>query len=120
MKKDKAIEQALKNQVETLPAGFEAMVMEKVFIEAKRKERRSYVLNLLLISIISLGMLTGIFFLLKEVYSFNVFEHIAFNFFSLKNKDFFLFYFYIAFLILGLLGVDHFLRQWVKKTKGSC
>lgn len=119
MKEDKAIIKALNRKVEPLPPGFEEELMKRVFSEAKKKSKRNFALNMALISCVSIFMLLGAFYVLKIVYSINIVEHLSFNFFSEQHKPFFIFYFYIASLILGLLWLDHAFRKLWKKTAGN-
>ncbi len=119
MRQDKAIEKVYKNKVVSLPDGFEERVMNRVCIEAEKRSKRNYVLNICLISGVSIVMLLGTFYSLKIGYGYNILEHFSFNFFSEEQKPFLFFSSFIASLVLGLLGLDYILREFLKKTKSS-
>jgi hypothetical protein len=119
MKQDKAIEKVYRNKVVSLPDGFEERIMNRVCIEAKKRSKRNFVLNMALISGVSIVIILGTFYFLKFGSGYNILEHFSFSFFSEEQKPVFFFSSFIASLILGLLALDHTLRELLKKTKSS-
>jgi hypothetical protein len=116
MKQDKAVKNVLANKVGYLPSDFEDKVMRRVFVEAEKKSKKNYFCNLAFVSLVAITMLCGTFYLLTHVYSFSILKLFSLNYFSAEHKSFFAFYFYIAFLVLSLLGLDYVFRQFMKKT----
>ena len=119
MEKDKAIVKALKStQTPQISIDFQENTMNKIFKLAEQKRKRAYFLHLCLISAASIGLIVTAAFLLKDYLSF-----------SLKLPDFqltsssislFAFSFYIAALILILVGLDaYFRRKWLIKHQNS-
>jgi uncharacterized membrane protein YidH (DUF202 family) len=127
MEKDKAIVKALKStQTPQISVDFQAHTMNKIFKLAEQKRKRAYFLHLCLISAASIGLIITAAFLLKDYLSFSFkLPEIQFT----KLTDFqltstsislFAFSFYIAALILILVGLDaYFRRKWLIKHQNS-
>lgn len=116
MKKENAIKKALERKSGDLPFGFDIRLMERIMLEAEKKSRRSYYLNLCLVSFVSLAMVVGSFFLMNSYLNFNIIEFVSGINLIPKESPILLFSVYIAVIILILLGIDYKLRQLVKKT----
>jgi len=117
MNQDKALKKVLTRKTGGLPPGFDKRVMEQVLLEAKRKIQLNYFRSLGLVAFVSLSMVAGTAYVLYHYTSFNFFDFLS----GLKMPDMsspmFVFYFYIAFLILILLGLDTYIRNWRNKTE---
>ncbi len=119
MEKDKAIIKALKStQTPQISVDFQIQTMNKVFKLAEQKRKRAYILNFCLISTVSLGLIVTAVFLLKDYLSFS-FKLPAIQFTS-SSISLFVFSFYIASLILILVGLDsYFRRKWLIKNQNK-
>lgn len=114
MNKDKALIKTLIRKTDNLPEGFEEQVMNRILLETGRKDRRNYYLSLILVSVVSLGMIGGTLYVLDHFFSFNILS--LFSGFHMKYDPLYKYCFYIAFLVLVLLGLDYKFRQIMKKT----
>jgi hypothetical protein len=115
MNRDKALIKTLVRKADSLPDGFEEQVMNRILLETEKKSRRNYSLSLMLVCLVSLAMLGGAFFVLDHFFSFNIldlFSNIRIHF---EYDPLYTYCFYIAFLILVLLGLDHKFRKIMKK-----
>ena len=119
MEKDKAIIKALKStQTPQISVDFQTQTMNKVFKLAEQKRKRAYILNFCLISAVSLGLIVTAVFLLKDYLSFSL-KLSAIQFTS-SSISLFVFSFYIASLILILVGLDsYFRRKWLIKNQNK-
>ncbi|MCE5332553.1 MAG: hypothetical protein LLF95_10520 [Bacteroidales bacterium] len=117
MEKDKAIIKALKStQTPQISVDFQTQTMNKVFKLSEQKRKRAYILNFCLISTVSLGLIVTAVFLLKDYLSFS-FKMPAIQFTS-SSISLFAFSFYIASLILILVGLDSYFRhKWLIKNQ---
>lgn len=116
MDKDKALIKTLNRRSDELPGGFEERLMSRILREAEKKSRRDYLLSLLLVGAVSLAMIAGAVFVLVYYFSFNIrdlFSGIRVRF---EYNSLYTYCFYIAFLVLVLLGLDHKFRKIMKKT----
>lgn len=117
MSKDRAFRKILTGKPDDLPEVFEERVMNRILLEIEKKSRRSYYLSLVLVCVVSLAMVGGSLFVLYHFFSFNIlylFSNIRLPF---EYSPLYNYCFYIAFLVLVLLGLDHKFRQIMKKTE---
>jgi len=118
MEKDKALRKILKTRDKgDLPYGFESSMMHKIMLEAKMKKRRSLILTLGLVSSVSFAMILGTIFLLHNYLSVKISMPRLNVQFSPEAGGMFGFFFYIAFLVLLLLALDHFFRGLRQRPK---
>ena len=119
MEKDKAIVKALKStQTPQISVDFQAHTMNKILKLAEQKRKRAYFLHLCLISAASIGLIITAAFLLKDYLSFS-FKLPEIQF-TTSSLSLFAFSFYIAALILILVGLDaYFRRKWLIKHQNS-
>ncbi len=116
MNKDKALIKTLNRHSDELPVGFEERLMSRIVLEAEKKSRRDYVLSLLLVGAVSLAMIAGAVFVFVYYFSFDIrdlFSGIRIRF---EYSSLYTYCFYIAFLVLVLLGLDYKFRKIMKKT----
>jgi len=118
MNKDKAIIKALESQVNPmLSAGFNQLLMGKLCAAVEKKRKRMYILTLCLLSTVSAGLILMGVFLMKDYlpsgYTFQIptFHNL------IESLPRYGFGFYIAFLILVLIGLDAYFRQLLHKKK---
>jgi len=120
MYQDKALKKVLENKEKfDLPYGFENLMMNQILLEAKKSKRRSAILLLCLISSVSLGMIVGTIVLFKYYLGVNISMPEIQNQFSPEAGKMFGFFFYIAFLVLMLLGLDTYLRRLKHKSENQ-
>lgn len=117
MNQDKALKKALTRKTNGLPPGFDKRVMEQVMLEAKRKMQLNYFWSLGLVTFVSLSMVVGTVYVLYHYTSFNFFDSLSGIRMPSMSGSMYVFYFYIAFLILILLGLDTYIRNWKNKTE---
>ena len=121
MNHNKAIIKALKStKSPMLSADFNARLMTQIYHAAERKKKRVYILNLCLISGVSLVLIAMAVYLLNNYFSFNLSIHLPKFNVTPQSITVYGFSFYIALLILILIGIDHYLRQrWMIKKSGN-
>ena len=118
MEQDKALKKILDTREKGyLPYGFEIDLMKKITLEAKQRKRRFYVLSLSTVSLVSVAMIAGTIFLLKNYLSVKMTMPVLHPQFSQEAGSMFGFFFYIAFLALILLGLDTYIRSLKQKPK---
>lgn len=100
-----------KSSFETLSVDFTNKVMEQINVEAQRKHRRAARLNFVLLLLASASLIGLTTYLLRAYFSFNIIESLINLRYSPESSPIFGFYFYIGFLVLGLLGLDYYLRK---------
>jgi uncharacterized Tic20 family protein len=115
MKEDNAIKKVLNRRAGDLPFGFENRVMDKIMLEVEKKSRRNYYLSISLVSFISVILIAGTFYLLNVYFSFNILDIFSKISFNIQDRPMFVFCFYIAALILILLGLDFKFRDMIRK-----
>ncbi|MDD4968959.1 MAG: hypothetical protein PHT07_05980 [Paludibacter sp.] len=118
MQDDKAIIKALKSQESSvLSPDFNTRLMGKVYLAAEKRKKRAYILSLCFLSAVSLGLIAMGIYLLKDYLPSDYTIHFP----SFKNLlgslSRYGFGFYIAFLILILVGLDTYFRQLLNKRK---
>ena len=115
MSKDNALIKTLIRKSDNLPDRFEEQVMNLILMEAEKKRRWNYYLSLMLVSIVSLAMIGAAFFVLEHFFSFNILDLFSGIHIRFKYNPVYTYCFYIAFLALVLLGLDHKFRRIMKK-----
>ena len=116
MNKDKALIKTLGRRSDELSGSFEERVMTRILLEAEKKSRRNYFLSLLLVGVVSLAMIAGAFFIFIHFFSFNILDLFSNMRIPFEYNPLYTYCFYIAFLVLVLLGLDHKFRKIMKKT----
>lgn len=116
MDQDKALQKVLSQHTGEVPFGFEERIMKRIQLEAVKKNRRSEQFNLLLVSMVSLLLSAGTAWILKHFFSFSLLDLFSGIHLHFGHNRLFIYCFYLAFLILALLGLDHLFRQLAKKT----
>lgn len=121
MNNDKAIIKALQStESPRLSADFNTRLMAEVYRAAERKKKREYVLGICLISGVSLVLVgMAVYVFLTYIPWDFAFELPKFPKINLtpEAKSMYGFSFYIAFLSLILIGLDHyFRRKWLKRA----
>lgn len=119
MKQDKALKKTLsKFKTGGLSYGFDQRVMNAIFVEADKKKKRSSILSLGLVSLVSLVIIGGAIYLINAYTSFSFSLTFPRMQFSEETRNILLFSFYIAALVLVLLGFDTFFRR-LKQNQGK-
>lgn len=128
MKTDKALHKALSRSRNELPFGFENRVMRQIMLEAERKGRLSYYRALALVAFVSLVLIAGLLYVLSTYFNINILNLFAGiqlpsmdspTILSDQTRPIIAFSIYIGMLMLFLLGMDSFFRQWFRKNKNS-
>ena len=110
--KDSLLKEVLrKSSSESLPFNFTNRMMEQINAEAQKKQRRAAGLNLCFLLLASASLIGLATYLLMSNFSFNIIESLRNISFSSESGSIFGFYFYIGLLVLGLLGLDYYLRK---------
>lgn len=120
MNNDKAIIKALQStESSRLSADFNSRMMNQIYRAAERKKKRSYILGLCLISGVSLVLIALAVYLLNNYFSVDFSFHLPKFHLSSESISVYGFCFYIAMLVLILIGLDnHFRHKWmIKKMK---
>jgi hypothetical protein len=119
MKRDKAITKALERKhPPTLPAGFGTRMMEKIYAAEAKKKKKVYLFNIGLLSITSLALIAMAVYLLRDYLSGITFHMPSFHLTQVSVSQYG-FCFYIAFLMLGLILTDHYIRHFIQKKKAK-
>lgn len=118
MKPDKAILKVLKSQeIPELTPGFNTRMMNRVHVVVEKKKKRQYVQMLCFLAAVSLGLISmAVYFLKDYLPSHFTFYMPDFNI-HLASLSRYGFGFYIAFLTLLLVGLDHYFRSVRQKRK---
>ncbi len=116
MKRDKAIAKVLQKQSgSALPDGFNSRMMEMIYLAEAKKKRQAFILNICLISFVSIGLIAMAAYLLWDSLSALTFRMPTLHVTSEALSQYG-FCFYIAFLVMVLFGLDHLFRsRWQKK-----
>lgn len=117
MKSDKALKKML-GAIDQgdLPYGFETRMMKQIAMVARKKKRRATILNMGLVSAVSLFMIAGAVFLLKSMFAFKWSLSLPSFALTEESKHLVGFFFYIAILMLLLLGFDYWMRSLKHKS----
>jgi hypothetical protein len=112
MAQDKALKRALQKQsLDKLPTDFNSRLMMQIHREAERKKKRSFIIGLCSVSAVSLLLISLAIYLLKDYLTFSF--HIPAL--SPESRAIYGFCFYIAFLIVLLIGFDNYFRTIKQK-----
>lgn len=116
MKQDQAIAKVLQRQSgSALPDGFNSRMMEMIYLAEAKKKRQAFILNICLISFVSIGLIAMAVYLLWDSLSGLTFRMPSLRITSEALSQYG-FCFYIAFLVMVLFGLDHLFRsRWQKK-----
>lgn len=118
MQQDKAIIKAFKEDAHfSLPPSFNERAMFRIYKEAERKKKQSFILMLSSIITASLGLIAMAYYLLKTYISFNVALHFRLPTLKVGTLSQYYFYIYIAILILFLMFFDYLFRGFWNKRK---
>ena len=119
MKQDKAIIKVLKSMDEpSLSDGFNSLMMNQIYRAVIRKKMRANILNLCLLSTVSLGLISLGIYMLKDYLAANfIFQLPTLNNLS-ESISRYSFSVYIAILIFILVGLDSYFRNIWKKHNG--
>ena len=119
MKQDKAIIKVLKSMDEpSLSDGFNSLMMNQIYRAVIRKKMRANILNLCLLSTVSLGLISLGIYMLKDYLAANfIFQLPTLNNLS-ESISRYGFSVYIAILIFILVGLDTYFRSIWKKHNG--
>jgi len=121
MNNDKAIIKALQSTQSPRPSvDFNSRMMAEVYRAVERKKKRAYILSLCLASGVSLALIAMTIYLLNNYFAINLHIHLPKFNVSDQSISVYGFSFYIALLILILIGLDHYLRhKWLMKKSGN-
>ena len=118
MDQDKALKKILDTDGKSnLSDGFEDLLMKKIMLEAKKKKNRSTLSIFSLVTAVSLVMITGTILLFRNYLSVRISLPVPNVQLSADAGGMFGFYFYVAFLVLLLLGMDHYFRNLKQKPR---
>ena len=115
MNKDKALIKTLTRKPDSLSDRFEEQVMNLIFLQTEKRNRRNYYLSLILVCAVSLAMTGTAFFVLYHFFSFNILDLFSNIRIRIEYSPLYACCFYIAFLVLLLLWLDHKFRRIMKK-----
>lgn len=119
MKPDKAISKALTRQENPgLPPGFESRMMAQIYKAETKRKRQTFLLNIGLLSLTSLGLIGLAVYLLRDSLSEITFRAPSLHL-SSEAVSQYGFGFYIAFLILVLIVTDHCIRHFIQKKRAK-
>ncbi len=117
MKQDNAIRKVLERSDLRLSFDFETRAMQRIQKMAERRSKRTFVLQIFLVSAISVAMIFVVYYVLNTKLEADLgFGKILLVFSKVRSDSFEL---YIAFLALVLLFVDALLRRKYKAKKGN-
>lgn len=117
MKKDNAIKKVLERSDTTLPFDFETRTMKRIQKVTERRSKRTFVLQLFLVSTISVAMIFVVYYVLDTKLEADLgFGRILLVVSKVRSDSFEL---YIAFLALVLLFADALLRRKYKARNNN-
>lgn len=120
MKQDNALKKVLEAREKgDLPYDFESRMMHQVMLEVVRKRKRVNLIAFSMVSAVSLFLIAGTALLLNYYFQVDLTKVGNPISFSSESYAIFGFYFYIAFLVLLLLGIDAIFRKWKHKAEAS-
>jgi polyferredoxin len=117
MDQDKALKKALTRKSGDLPYGFENRVMKQIMLEDKKQRQNSYYRSLALVAFVSLVMVAGTGYVLYMFTSFNLLSFLSEIRIPSVSGTMLGFYFYIATIVLILLGIDNIFRRRKKNIE---
>lgn len=110
--KDRLLKEVLrKSSSESLPFNFTNRMMAQINVEAQKKQKRATALNVCFLLLASASLIGLSTYLLMTYFSFNIIKSLRNISFSPESGSILGFYFYIGLLVLGLLGLDYYLRK---------
>jgi hypothetical protein len=116
MKQDKAIRKALTtHHIPTLSGGFNTRMMHQLYELAEKKRKRVYAFSLSIISLVSLGLVSMGIYLLKDYIPSDITLHLLDSGNLMHTLSRYGFSLYIASLILILIALDNWFRQYRQK-----
>ena len=120
MNQDKAIIKALKTlEGPTLSDDFSSGMMNRIYLAAAKKKRRSYIGSLCVLSTVSLGMIAMAIYLMRDCLSDHLIFHLPSLASLIESISKYGFGFYIAFLTIILIALDYYFRSAWKKHKNE-
>lgn len=111
MKDDKALRKAMSQIEAPLPNGFHSRVMEKIYQEAEYVNKKSYVMGVVLASMVSLLLITGAVYLLAVYSEFSVLGSIPRINLHFLTGPTLVYYVCFASIVIVLLTLDLLIRQ---------
>ncbi len=116
MKQDKAIRKALASQhIPVLSGGFNTRMMHQLHEVAEKKRKRTYGFSLFIISLVSLGLVSMGVYLIRDYLPSDITLHLPNSGKLMVTLSRYGFSLYIASLILVLIGLDTWFRQYRQK-----
>jgi ABC-type multidrug transport system fused ATPase/permease subunit len=115
MDQDKAVKKVLGLQEDHLPYGFEDRVMARVVVEAKKRNRQNQLLNYVVLGSVSMALIVGAFIALNHFFAFNLFKLFSGVRINIEFNSLYIYCFYLAFLMMVLLGFDYLFRRLANK-----
>ena len=116
MKQDKAIRKALASKhTPALSNGFNTRMMQQLYVVVEKKRKRIYVFSLFMITVVSLGLVSMGIYLLKDYIPSDITLHLPNSNNLMDTLSRYGFSLYIASLILILIGLDTWFRQYRQK-----
>jgi len=120
MNQDKAIIKALKTlEGPTLSDDFSSGMMNRIYLDAAKKKRRSYIGSLCLLSAVSLAMISMAAYLLRDYLTVSLTFHLPSLASLFESVAKYGFGFYIAFLTILLIALDYYFRSVWQKHKNE-
>jgi len=120
MNQDKAIIKVVKSQESpSLSAGFNSEMMNRIHLVVVKKKRRLYIGTLCLISTTSLGLISMAVYLLRNYMHENITVQLPTLTSLFESLSKYGFGFYIAFLTIILIALDHYFRSVWQKHKSE-
>jgi hypothetical protein len=121
MKRDKAIIKALDRldglDKPSLSADFNVQLMNKISKAAAKREKRSFIVNIAIVTVVSLGLVVMAVYLLRNYLTTDI--TFSMPVFHIGSVSHYLFFAYIAILALLLLGLDYFFRYLREKKNDN-
>jgi len=118
MNQDKAIIKVVRSQAGTsLSAGFNSGMMNLIQHAVVKRKRRMYIGTLCLISTVSLGLISMAVYLLRDYLQENFTFQMPSLTSLLESVSKYGFGFYIAFLTIILIALDHYFRSMWQRHK---
>ncbi len=116
MNKDRLIADSFNlREKDVLPADFSRKMMDKILLEAARKQKQAITLNYLAISVASLLLILVTGFMLKSYLSFDQLKNIVETLTTPFLSPAFKFGLFISIIVLLLLAMDRFFRNLYNK-----
>ena len=115
--KDNMLKQAMERRTNScLPSNFNYQMMNKIRLEAARQHRRRKVVSWCWLIAGALSLLGLGAYMLVPYMKVDLMEHMPREESILPSTDLIAFYWYIAVLVLILLGLDYWMRWYRRKA----